>query len=49
METHLVFDDAKKAYDRAPLAKLWLTMIEQNVNITCVKTVKDLHINKTGK
>jgi hypothetical protein len=43
LETHLVFIDGKKAYDSVPLAKIWLAMIEQNVNITYIKAVNNLY------
>jgi hypothetical protein len=43
LETCLVFIDGKKAYDSVPLAKIWLAMIKQNVNITYVKAVNNLY------
>jgi len=44
-ETHLLFVDLTKTYDRLPISKLWEVLGESNINNTLIKALQNLYGN----
>lgn len=47
-EMHFTFIDLKKAYD-IPLNKLWEVLMETNINVNLIKTLKNMYKGLTSK